>query len=124
MMLHWIAKIEEELVDRAKPFVWRLVAANVPADGTLPRAGHFTEEQRNRYAQIKQAQDNRQMDVVEQMMPGRRRRLSALPVSRKYRKIADDFDEPTGALLSRGLLLRAPILRFRTARTLPITLRQ
>ncbi|MEA7538873.1 hypothetical protein ONQ62_28190, partial [Salmonella enterica subsp. enterica serovar Virginia] len=28
------------------------------------------EEQRNRYAQIKQAWDNRQMDVVEQMMPG------------------------------------------------------
>ncbi|ECU2343987.1 hypothetical protein EAW25_20950 [Salmonella enterica] len=26
MMLHWIT-IEEELVDRAKPFVWRLVDA-------------------------------------------------------------------------------------------------
>lgn len=28
------------------------------------------DEQRSRYAQIKQAQDNRQMDVVEQMMHG------------------------------------------------------
>lgn len=89
MMLHWIT-IEEVLVDRAKPFVWRLVAASVCllTFCHLARADSL-EEQRNRYAQIKQAWDNRQMDVVEQMMPG----LKDYPLYPylEYRKITDDL---------------------------------
>ena len=53
-----------------------------------------TDEQRNRYAQIKQAQDNRQMDVVEQMMPG----LKNYPLYPylEYRQITDDLmNQPT-----------------------------
>ncbi|EPD3547352.1 murein transglycosylase [Salmonella enterica] len=88
-MLHWIT-IEEELVDRAKPFVWRLAAASVCllTFCHLARADSL-EEQRNRYAQIKQAWDNRQMDVVEQMMPG----LKDYPLYPylEYRKITDDL---------------------------------
>lgn len=76
-------------MDRAKPFVWRLVAASVCllTFCHLARADSL-EEQRNRYAQIKQAWDNRQMDVVEQMMPG----LKDYPLYPylEYRKITDD----------------------------------
>ncbi|SUG73863.1 lytic murein transglycosylase [Salmonella enterica subsp. enterica] len=96
-------------MDRAKPFVWRLVAASVCllTFCHLARADSL-EEQRNRYAQIKQAWDNRQMDVVEQMMPG----LKDYPLYPylEYRKITDDLmNQPR--LLSRSLC--APILRFR-----------
>lgn len=77
-------------MDRAKPFVWRLVAASVCllTFCHLARADSL-EEQRNRYAQIKQAWDNRQMDVVEQMMPG----LKDYPLYPylEYRKITDDL---------------------------------
>lgn len=77
-------------MDRAKPFVWRLVAASVCllTFCHLARADSL-EEQRNRYAQIKQARDNRQMDVVEQMMPG----LKDYPLYPylEYRKITDDL---------------------------------
>ncbi len=47
------------------------------------------DEQRSRYAQIKQAWDNRQMDVVEQMMPG----LKDYPLYPylEYRQITDDL---------------------------------
>ncbi|KAA0663200.1 murein transglycosylase, partial [Escherichia coli] len=47
------------------------------------------DEQRSRYAQIKQAWDNRQMDVVEQMMP----RLKDYPLYPylEYRQITDDL---------------------------------
>ncbi len=62
MMLHWIA-IEEVLVDRAKPFVWRLVAASVCqlTFCHLARADPL-EEQRNRDSQIKQCWYNRKME--------------------------------------------------------------
>lgn len=89
MTLHWIT-IEEELVDRVKPFAWRLIAASVCllTFCHLARADSL-EEQRNRYAQIKQAWDNRQMDVVEQMMPG----LKDYPLYPylEYRQITDDL---------------------------------
>ena len=71
MMLHRRKRQEEELVDKAKQFTWRLLAASVCllTVSQVARADSL-DEQRNRYAQIKQAWDNRQMDVVEQMMPG------------------------------------------------------
>lgn len=49
---------------------WRLLAASVGLL-TLSQLAHADslDEQRNRYAQIKQAWDNRQMDVVDQLMP-------------------------------------------------------
>ncbi|KAB0544293.1 murein transglycosylase, partial [Pantoea stewartii subsp. stewartii] len=82
-------------MDRAKPFAWRLIAASVCllTFCHLARADSL-EEQRNRYAQIKQAWDNRQMDVVEQMMPG----LKDYPLYPylEYRQITDDLmNQPT-----------------------------
>ena len=52
------------------------------------------DEQRSRYAQIKQAWDNRQMDVVDQLMPT----LSTYPVP-LFAVPADHrrSDEPAGA---------------------------
>jgi len=55
------------------------------------------DEQRNRYAQIKQAWDNRQMDVVQQMLPG----LQDYPLYPylQYRLLTDDLmNEPTVAV--------------------------
>ncbi len=49
---------------------WHLLAASVGLL-TLSQLAHADslDEQRSRYAQIKQAWDNRQMDVVDQLMP-------------------------------------------------------
>ena len=77
-------------MDKAKQFTWRLLAASVCQ---VARADSL-DEQRNRYAQIKQAWDNRQMDVVEQMMPG----LKNYPLYPylEYRQITDDLmNQPT-----------------------------
>jgi len=55
------------------------------------------DEQRSRYAQIKQAWDNRQMDVVQQMLPG----LQDYPLYPylQYRLLTDDLmNEPTVAV--------------------------
>ena len=67
MYLH----LEDALVEKAKQVTWRLLAAGVCllTVSSVARADSL-DEQRSRYAQIKQAWDNRQMDVVEQMMPG------------------------------------------------------
>jgi soluble lytic murein transglycosylase len=82
-------------VDKAKQFTWRLLAASVCllTVSQVARADSL-DEQRNRYAQIKQAWDNRQMDVVEQMMPG----LKNYPLYPylEYRQITDDLmNQPT-----------------------------
>ncbi|KJF77303.1 hypothetical protein UA44_18935, partial [Klebsiella aerogenes] len=58
---------------------------------TLSQLAHADslDEQRSRYAQIKQAWDNRQMDVVNQLMPT----LSSYPLYPylQYRQITDDL---------------------------------
>lgn len=58
-------------MEKAKQVTWRLLAVGVCllTVSSVARADSL-DEQRSRYAQIKQARDNRQMDVVEQMMPG------------------------------------------------------
>jgi soluble lytic murein transglycosylase len=57
-------------VDTAKHYTWRLLAAGACLL-TVSSAAHADslDQQRSRYAQIKQAWDNRQMDVVESLMP-------------------------------------------------------
>ena len=82
-------------MDKAKHVAWRLLAASVCllTISQVARADSL-DEQRNRYAQIKQAWDNRQMDVVEQMMPG----LKSYPLYPylEYRQITDDLmNQPT-----------------------------
>ena len=84
-------------MDKANQFTWRLLAASVCllTVSQVARADSL-DEQRNRYAQIKQAWDNRQMDVVEQMMPG----LKNYPLYPylEYRQITDDLmNHPTAA---------------------------
>lgn len=57
-------------METAKQFTWRLLAAGVCLL-TVSSAAYADslDQQRSRYAQIKQAWDNRQMDVVESLMP-------------------------------------------------------
>lgn len=77
-------------MEKAKHVTWRLLAAGVCllTVSSVARADSL-DEQRSRYAQIKQAWDNRQMDVVEQMMPG----LKDYPLYPylEYRQITDDL---------------------------------
>lgn len=56
-------------MDKAKQFTAPAGCQRMSADGHQVARADSPDEQRNRYAQIKQARDNRQMDVVEQMMP-------------------------------------------------------
>lgn len=69
-------------MEKAKHVTWRLLAVGVCllTASSVARADSL-DEQRSRYAQIKQARDNRQMDVVEQMMPWTEG-LSTLSLSR------------------------------------------
>ena len=57
-------------MEKAKRVVWRLLAASVCVMA-VSQAVHADslDEQRNRYAQIKQAWDNKQMDTVQALMP-------------------------------------------------------
>ncbi|HDT6545352.1 TPA: murein transglycosylase [Kluyvera ascorbata] len=57
-------------MQKAQQFTWRLLAASacLLTISSVARADSL-DQQRSRYAQIKQAWDNRQMDVVEQLMP-------------------------------------------------------
>ncbi|MBA7843438.1 murein transglycosylase [Klebsiella sp. RHBSTW-00484] len=77
-------------MDKAKHVTWRLLAASVCLL-TLSQLAHADslDEQRSRYAQIKQAWDNRQMDVVNQLMPT----LTTYPLYPylQYRQITDDL---------------------------------
>jgi soluble lytic murein transglycosylase len=81
-------------VENAKPITWRLLAAGICLL-TVSSAVHADslDEQRSRYAQIKQAWDNRQMDVVDQLMPT----LKDYPLYPylEYRQLTDDLmNEP------------------------------
>ncbi|WP_087587998.1 murein transglycosylase [Klebsiella pneumoniae] len=77
-------------MEKAKKMAWHLLAASVGLL-TLSQLAHADslDEQRSRYAQIKQAWDNRQMDVVDQLMPT----LSTYPLYPylQYRQITDDL---------------------------------
>jgi len=82
-------------VERAKQVVWRLLAASVCVMA-VSQAVHADslDEQRNRYAQIKQAWDNKQMDTVQALMPT----LKDYPLYPylEYRQITDDLmNQPT-----------------------------
>nr|WP_284734047.1 murein transglycosylase [Enterobacter mori] len=86
---------EEERVEKAKRVVWRLLAASVCVMA-VSQAVHADslDEQRNRYAQIKQAWDNKQMDTVQALMPT----LKDYPLYPylEYRQITDDLmNQPT-----------------------------
>jgi len=82
-------------VEKAKRVVWRLLAASVCVMA-VSQAVHADslDEQRSRYAQIKQAWDNRQMDTVQALMPT----LKDYPLYPylEYRQITDDLmNQPT-----------------------------
>ena len=77
-------------MEKAKTVTWRLLAAGVSLL-TLSQLAHADslDEQRSRYAQTKQAWDNRQMDVVNKLMPT----LTTYPLYPylQYRQITDDL---------------------------------
>jgi len=77
-------------VQRAKHAAWRFAAACVCllSLSNMARADSL-DEQRNRYAQIKNAWDNKQMDVVQQLLPT----LTDYPLYPylQYRQITDDL---------------------------------
>ncbi|EMI7390229.1 lytic murein transglycosylase [Klebsiella oxytoca] len=77
-------------MEKAKTVTWRLLAVGVSLL-TLSQLAHADslDEQRSRYAQTKQAWDNRQMDVVNQLMPT----LTTYPLYPylQYRQITDDL---------------------------------
>lgn len=82
-------------MEKAKQVVWRLLAASVcvMAASQAVRADSL-DEQRSRYAQIKQAWDNKQMDTVQALMPT----LKEYPLYPylEYRQITDDLmNQPT-----------------------------
>ncbi|WP_313774126.1 murein transglycosylase [Enterobacter huaxiensis] len=82
-------------MERAKQVVWRLLAASVCVMA-VSQAVHADslDEQRNRYAQIKQAWDNKQVDTVQALMPT----LKDYPLYPylEYRQITDDLmNQPT-----------------------------
>ncbi len=77
-------------MQRAKHAAWRFAAACVCllSLSNMARADSL-DEQRNRYAQIKSAWDNKQMDVVQQLLPT----LTDYPLYPylQYRQITDDL---------------------------------
>ncbi|MGS4817597.1 murein transglycosylase [Raoultella terrigena] len=82
-------------MEKAKTTAWHLLAASVSLL-TLSQLAHADslDEQRSRYAQIKQAWDSRQMSVVDELMPT----LSTYPLYPylQYRQITDDLmNQPT-----------------------------
>ena len=82
-------------MEKANTMAWRLLAASISLL-TFSQLVHADslDEQRNRYAQIKQAWDSRQMSVVEQLMPT----LASYPLYPylQYRQITDDLmNQPT-----------------------------
>ncbi|HFD2410965.1 murein transglycosylase [Enterobacter hormaechei] len=82
-------------MEKAKRVVWRLLAASVCVMA-VSQAVHADslDEQRSRYAQIKQAWDNKQMDTVQALMPT----LKDYPLYPylEYRQITDDLmNQPT-----------------------------
>lgn len=82
-------------MEKAKTMAWHLLVAGVSVllCSQLSHADSL-DEQRSRYAQINQAWDNRQMSVVEQLMPT----LTTYPLYPylQYREITDDLiNQPT-----------------------------
>lgn len=75
---------------KAKQTAWRVLTAGVCLM-TISQAvwADSLEEQRSRYAQVKQAWDNRQMDTVAQLMPT----LTEYPLYPylQYRQLTDDL---------------------------------
>ncbi|HAT1620698.1 TPA: murein transglycosylase [Raoultella planticola] len=95
-------------MEKAKTMAWRLLAASVSLL-TLSQLAHADslDEQRSRYAQIKQAWDSRQMSVVEQLMPT----LTTYPLYPylQYRQITDDLmNQP--ALVVKNFIEANPTL--------------
>ncbi len=87
-------------MEKAKQVVWRLLAAGlcVMAVSQAVQADSL-DEQRSRYAQIKQAWDNKQMDTVQSLMPT----LKNYPLYPylEYRQITDDLmNQPTVTVAS------------------------
>ncbi|BDH47195.1 soluble lytic murein transglycosylase [Salmonella enterica subsp. enterica serovar Choleraesuis] len=85
---------------KAKPVAWRFLAASV----CLLTISHVAwadslDEQRQRYSQVKQAWDNRQMDVVAQLMPT----LRDYPLYPylQYRQISDDLQNTPSITVSQ-----------------------
>lgn len=85
---------------RAKQAVWCTLAASV----CLLTLSHTVyadslDEQRSRYAQVKQAWDNRQMDVVAQLMPT----LRDYPLYPylEYRQLTDDLKNQASVSISQ-----------------------
>lgn len=75
---------------KAKQVAWRLLTAGMCLLSLSQAArADSLDEQRSRYAQIKQAWDNRQMDVVQQLMPT----LQNYPLYPylQYRQLSDDL---------------------------------
>ncbi len=85
---------------QSRQVVWRMLAAGVclATLAGVARADSL-DEQRNRYAQIKQAWDNKQMDVVQQMLPG----LQDYPLYPylQYRLLTDDLMNEPAVSVSR-----------------------
>jgi len=82
-------------VVKAKQVAWRMLAASVCVltISSVARADSL-DEQRNRYAQIKQAWDQRQMETVQSLMPT----LKEYPLYPylEYRQLTDDLmNQPT-----------------------------
>ncbi|MEG7461504.1 murein transglycosylase [Enterobacter hormaechei] len=82
-------------MEKAKRVVWRLLAASVCVMAVSQSVhADSLDEQRSRYAQIKQAWDNKQMDTVQALMPT----LKDYPLYPylEYRQITDDLmNQPT-----------------------------
>ncbi|MBB1198887.1 murein transglycosylase [Enterobacteriaceae bacterium 89] len=102
-------------MEKANPLTWRLLAAGI-ALITVSSAVHADslDEQRSRYAQIKQAWDNRQMDVVATLMPT----LKDYPLYPylQYREITDDLTNEPAFVVSQFVQANPTLPAARTLR--------
>ncbi len=90
----------------ADKWQWWIAAACLTVVTGSVRADSL-DEQRTRYLQIKQAWDNKQMDIVEQLMPS----LRDYPLYPylEYRQLAQNLDQETG-LAVNAFIKRYPTL--------------
>ena len=102
-------------MEKAKPMTWRLLAAGIAllTVSSAVRADSL-DEQRSRYAQIKQAWDNRQMDVVDSLMPT----LKDYPLYPylQYREITDDLMNEPAMTVSQFVQANPTLPAARTLR--------
>ncbi|WP_194207902.1 murein transglycosylase [Superficieibacter sp. 1612_C1] len=85
---------------RANDVAWRLLAVSACLMSVSYQAhADSLDEQRNRYAQVKQAWDNRQMETVDQLMPT----LQSYPLYPylEYRQITDNLQNQTAIAVSQ-----------------------